>query len=174
VVEALNQKAGIAEPYDKKRRTLLAGLLAGYAVSYLPSGIAQSRYDAHRSAFLSVSTLLTGRTGLDATQAARLYDALAADDARFPAEVQELDILISQRGIEALQLQKVLDTRYPALAALPRNIAMAWFTGIVGSGAKARCVAYETALNATIVADVLKPPSYCAGAYGSWTKKPTI
>ena len=44
--------------------------------------------------------------------------------------------------------------------------------GVVGSGEGARCVAYETALNAVIVADVLKPPTYAYGAYGSWSAKP--
>jgi hypothetical protein len=43
--------------------------------------------------------------------------------------------------------------------------------GIVGSGDKARCLAYETALNAIVVEDVLKPPTYAYGTYGSWTRK---
>ena len=38
--------------------------------------------------------------------------------------------------------------------------------------AAARVVAFGTALNAVVVADVLKPPTYCYGVYGSWTKKP--
>ena len=63
-------------------------------------------------------------------------------------------------------------TRSP-LATLPRKIVSAWFLGIVGSGEQARCIAYETALNAVIVADVLKPPTYAYGVYGSWEKKPT-
>ena len=44
--------------------------------------------------------------------------------------------------------------------------------GIVGSGATARCIAYEDALDNVIVADVLKPPTYCYGPYGSWARKP--
>ncbi len=61
---------------------------------------------------------------------------------------------------------------FSPLAALPRKIATAWFMGIVGSGEKARCIAYESALNAVIVQDVLKPPTYAYGVYGSWAKKP--
>ncbi len=45
--------------------------------------------------------------------------------------------------------------------------------GIVGSKQRARCLAFETALNAEIVADVLKPPTYAYGPYGSWGRKPT-
>jgi hypothetical protein len=48
----------------------------------------------------------------------------------------------------------------------------AWYLGIVGEGEHARAVAYESALNAAAVADVLAPPSYCTGEYGSWSRKP--
>jgi hypothetical protein len=69
-------------------------------------------------------------------------------------------------------LQEVLDAEHSALAPLPRRIVTAWYLGVVGEGEHARVVAFETALNAVAVADVLKPPTYCYGAYGSWTKKP--
>lgn len=82
-------------------------------------------------------------------------------------------MLINERKIDPLDLQKVLDAEHPELAPLPRKIATAWFMGIVGSAEAARCLAYETALNAVIVADVLKPPTYAYGAYGSWARKPT-
>lgn len=58
------------------------------------------------------------------------------------------------------------------LKLVPWQIVTAWYMGIVGDGAKARCLAYETALNAQVVADVLKPPTYADGAYGSWARKP--
>ena len=70
------------------------------------------------------------------------------------------------------KLQKTLDDEKSPLAPLPHDLAKAWFQGIVGSGDKARCIAFETALNAVIVADVLKPPTYAYGAYGSWASKP--
>ena len=43
---------------------------------------------------------------------------------------------------------------------------------MIERGKDARCVAYETALDAVIVADVLKPPTFAYGAYGSWSAKP--
>ena len=49
---------------------------------------------------------------------------------------------------------------------------MAWYPGIVGDPVRARCIAYESALNAVVVADVLKLPSYCYGEYGNWARKP--
>jgi len=80
--------------------------------------------------------------------------------------------LINQRHIDPLQLQGVLDGEQSPLAPLPRKIMGAWYLGVVGNGEAARCVAYETALNAMAVADVLQPPTYAYGAYGSWSNKP--
>lgn len=36
-----------------------------------------------------------------------------------------------------------------------------------------RVLAYEQALNAQVVSDVLMPPSYCHGGYGHWANKAT-
>jgi len=160
-------------PPDPSRRQLLGGLLGAYAASLIPWALAQPVADADRGAFAAVSALLAGRQSLDAVQATRLYDALATDDAGFPAAVRALLALINERKIDPFRLQKVLDAERSPLATLPRKIVSAWFLGIVGSGEQARCIAYETALNAVIVADVLKPPTYAYGVYGSWEKKPT-
>ena len=59
-----------------------------------------------------------------------------------------------------------------AIVGLPRSIVTAWCLGIIGQGESARCIAYETALNAVIVADILKPPTYAYGVYGTWQSKP--
>lgn len=107
-------------------------------------------------------------------QTARLYDALVAAQPNFPADVQALLALINERQIDPLQLQATLDGEHSPLAPLPRAILGAWALGVVGSGEGARCVAYETALDAVIVADVLKPPTYAYGAYGSWSAKPNV
>lgn len=154
------------------RRILLAGLLTASTASLIPWALAQPVTDANRGSFLAISALLVGRQALDAVQAKRLYDALVADDAGFPAAAQSLLTLINERKIDPLQLQQTLDDEKSPLAPLPRKIASAWLLGIVGSDEKARVVAFETALNAVIVADMLKPPTYAYGVYGSWAKKP--
>jgi len=150
----------------------LEGLLTAYTASLIPWALAQPASDAERGAFTALSAILVGRQALDAAQTARLYDALAAADARFPSDVQTLLGLVNQRRIDPLQLQNVLDTEHSPLAPLPRKIVSAWYLGVVGSGDGARCIAYETALNAVAVADVLKPPTYAYGVYGSWSNKP--
>lgn len=159
-------------PADPSRRRLLAGLLTAYTASLIPWALAQPARHADLGAFTALSAILIGRQALDAAQAARLYDALVAVHPNFPADVQALLTLINERHIDPLQLQGVLDGEHSPLAPLPRAIVGAWALGVVGSGEGARCVAYETALNAVIVADVLKPPTYAYGAYGSWASKP--
>lgn len=159
-------------PADPARRRLLAGLLTAYTASLIPWALAQPAPRADLGAFTALSAILVGRQALDAAQATRLYDALAATHPNFSADVQALLALINERHIDPLQLQGVLDGEHSPLAPLPRQIMSAWMLGVIGSGEGARCVAYETALNAVIVADVLKPPTYAYGSYGSWTGKP--
>lgn len=159
-------------PPTLQRRAILGGLLGTYASSLIPWALAQPVANAEQGAFLGVSAILAGRQTLDRALSKRLYEALVADDPGFPAAAQALLTLINDRKIDPAQLHKVLSEEKSALAPVAQNIARAWFMGIVGSGEKARALAYEDALNAQIVQDFLKPPTYAYGAYGSWTKKP--
>ena len=151
---------------------VLAGLLSASAAALIPWALAEPVANAEQGAFLGVSAMLVGRQVLDPVLAKRLYEALVAQDAAFPANVRALLALINAQGLQAAGLQQALDTAQSPLAALPRQIASAWYLGIVGTGEAAVCVAYEQALNAAVVADVLKPPTYSYGAYGSWARKP--
>ena len=164
--------AGSVDRPNPTRRLLLFGLVSAYTASLVPWALAQEAADADQGAFLALSAILVGRESLDSAQAKRLYAALVADDPGFPAAARALLDTIEQRKIDPLQLQKILDDDKSPLATVPWRIATAWYMGIVGDGAKARCLAFETALNAQAVADVLKPPSYAYGAYGSWARKP--
>ena len=159
-------------PLNPGRRMVLAGLLSASAAALIPWALAETVANAEQGAFLGVSAMLVGRQVLDPVLAKRLYEALVAQDAAFPANVRALLALINAQGLQAAGLQQALDTAQSPLAALPRQIASAWYLGIVGTGEAAVCVAYEQALNAAVVADVLKPPTYSYGAYGSWARKP--
>jgi hypothetical protein len=165
--------AGSVDRPSPTRRLLLVGLVSAYTASLIPWALAQEATDADNGAFLALSALLAGRQSLDSAQAGRLYAALVVDDPGFPAAAMALLDTIEQRKIDPMQLQKVLDEEKSPLSALPRRIVTAWYLGIVGDGVRARCLAFETALNAQVVADVLRPPTYAYGAYGSWTSKPT-
>jgi hypothetical protein len=155
-----------------QRRTVAVGLATAWAMAPLSWGAIQTAPAADRDVFLALSSWLTGRPSLDAGLANRLYELLAADDASLAGGVRGLWALVNERRIDPAKLQQVLDAEKSAYARLPRAIATAWFLGIVGEGDKARCVALESALNAAVVADVLKPPTYCHGAYASWARSP--
>jgi hypothetical protein len=157
---------------DPDRRGILIGLTATYLFSYVPLALAQPADAAPRGAFMAVSRILTGRASLDADQAARLYEALMADAPGFAANVQALRSLMDERRIDPAQLQSTLDAEQSPLAAVPRDIVKAWYTGIVGEAERTRCVTFETSLMHVAVADRLNPPSYCYGSYGSWVAQP--
>lgn len=157
---------------DATRRLLLLGLVSAYTASLIPWALAQEAADADIGAFLALSAILVGHQSLDAAQAGRLHAALVESDAGFPAAARSLLDMIEQRRIEPMRLQKLLDDEDSPLKLVPGRIVTAWYMGVVGDGAMARCLAFETALNAQAVADVLKPPTYAYGAYGSWAAKP--
>ncbi|MGE0257811.1 MAG: sugar dehydrogenase complex small subunit [Alphaproteobacteria bacterium] len=157
---------------DLQRRMLLTGIAAACLSSFVPPGAAQPAGDAGPETFLNISKFLTGRSSLDVGQSARLYEALAADLPKFEADIRALLALVVDRRIDAAHLQQILDAENSPLAALPRGIVTAWYTGIVGEGGAARCITFETSLMYQVVADRLRPPSYCYGTHGSWTEPP--
>lgn len=166
------------QPSDAISRRAMLATTARLAVATavgaiaMPSAMATMPAAAGLDAFMALSMRLTGRERLDAAVGARLHEALGAEIPRFQADVEELLALVDGRMIDPLRLQSTLDAKHPALAALPRRIVSAWYTGIVGEGERARCIAFETSLMNGIVADHLSPPSYCYGPPGSWSGKP--
>jgi hypothetical protein len=165
------------EPQDPplasiRRRRLLAGFVGAYTATQIPWALAQPMSDDQQGAFLALSAIIAGRQMLNADMADRIFKALSAEEPGFPASAAALLKLIDARKIDPLQLQKTLDDEKSPLAPLPRKIATAWFLGVIGSETKAHVIAYEHALNAQFVADVLKPPTYAYGPYGSWARKP--
>jgi hypothetical protein len=160
------------EPANPGRRRVLAGFLTAYTAALIPWAVAQPVASPKHGAFMGLSALLAGRRALDGELAVRLYDALSATYPHFSADTKSLLTQVNQHHIDPAQLQKVLDAAGSPLAPLPRRIMRAWCLGLVGDGENTRCVAYENALNAVIVADVLKPPTYAYGTYGSWAQPP--
>jgi fructose 5-dehydrogenase small subunit len=158
-------------PPDRERRALLVSVLTAALSLVAPAGPAGAAA-ADQDVFLDASEFLTGRPSFEPGEASRLYHALLADDPQFPERLEALVSLIKQQRIDPLNLQQILDREHAALAPLPRKIVTAWYTGVVGEGDKARCVAFETSLMNMVVSDKLKPPSYCHGGYGSWVEKP--
>lgn len=161
-----------ASPPTVSRRVVLASLLTAYTAALIPWALAETAPDPDRGNFLILSALIAGREALDNDLALRYYEALTDSDPSFPPAVSTLLTLINHQHIDPLQLQAWLDEYRPELAGVSRRIATAWFLGVVETSDGVRALAYEEALNAQIVGDILKPPSYCYGGYGSWAKPP--
>ena len=154
------------------RRALLSGFVASYTSALIPWALAQPASDAGHAAFLAMSAIIAGPQTLDPELARRLYDALLAAHGDFASGVQSLLKIVEEQRIEVTRLQQTLEEQSSPVASLPRKIATAWFLGVVGENENARALAFEKALNAVIVADVLRPPTYAYGPYGSWARKP--
>ncbi|HUH58868.1 MAG TPA: sorbitol dehydrogenase family protein [Candidimonas sp.] len=158
---------------NTQRRRVLGSLLTAYTSTLIPWALAQPVQSEGHGAFLAVSAMLVGRQTLDTELGQRYYEALVADDAAFPGAASSLLSFMEQGQLDPMKLQTVLDAQRPELAPLARRIVTAWYTGVVGDGASARCLAYEKALMSEVVKDKLTPPTYAYGAYGSWESKPT-
>lgn len=153
------------------RRDLLRGVALGWISWFLPAAFAAPAAP-DTTAFNALSAMLTGRKVDDSARSHRLFDALVADNTHFASDVAALLDLMHTRNVPVAQLQTLLDSEKSPLAPLPRAVVSAWYLGIVGSGKTARCLDFEMAMNAQVVGDVLKPPTYCYGGYGSWAAKP--
>lgn len=156
----------------RRRRLLLGGLLSAYTATLVPWALAQPVENDGQGAFMALSAILVGRQTLDAPLGKRLYEALSAQDPQFENRTKSVLALINTQHIDPMALQKALDAGHNDLAAIPRSIVAAWYVGVVGIGANARCIAYENALMNEIVDDKLRPPTYAYGAYGTWESKP--
>ncbi|AMO79659.1 sugar dehydrogenase complex small subunit [Obesumbacterium proteus] len=157
------------------RRRLLQGMGVLAATTLVPTGV----FPAYASSaisndFITISIFLTGREKLSAGYSTALYSALTKFDNTIPAKLSHLRAYIDANSIKAADLKTRLnaDLSVADLMGLPGLLLTGWYLGIVGSGHKAVCVAYVDALANKEVADVLRPPSYAYGAYGSWAAKP--
>lgn len=159
-------------PIDPARRKLLAGLVTAYTASLIPWALVAPVTDAGHGAFVALSAILAGKRVLNSVLGQRLHAALVDIEPGLDTDCQALLKQIEAQQIDPAKLQGALDAAHSNLAPLPRKIMRAWCLGLVGDGEATRCVAYENALDAVMVADVLKPPTYAYGPYGSWTNPP--
>lgn len=136
------------------------------------AAISPSRSAATSPAFTALSRYLIERDDLPPVLAARRQAALQGLDSAFVARADGLWQWIDSSRVARTDLNTRLKADMPELAAIPGQVMRAWSMGIVGSGTQIRVVAYEYALNAQLVSDKLKPPTYSYGTHGSWTRNP--
>jgi len=135
-----------------RRQVLLASLSLPLAYS-----IAAHGEDGAFPQFLALSRKLTGYDDLDTQLAEHIYRSLGHIVGNLDHEVAALtaadDATLSQ-------------------SALSKAILTAWYLGTVGSGPQTTCIAYVSTLQVRVVSDVLRPPTYAYGPYGSWHSQP--
>ncbi|AJY48070.1 hypothetical protein TM49_09285 [Martelella endophytica] len=157
------------------RRKLLQSAATLGAIALLPfSAWPKAPQASPNEEFISVSKFLTGRTDLSPEFAQALSVAFTKTDPAFQSKISKLADFISARNPLAADLahQLAIDPAYVEIDDLPGTILTGWYLGIAGIGADAICVTYTQALANRLVADVLSPPSYAYGVYGSWADKP--
>ncbi|WP_144107883.1 sugar dehydrogenase complex small subunit [Paraburkholderia sp. BCC1886] len=167
--------AGVTGITGLARHGSLAGLAsasAQNAASSAASGATAGGADF--AAFMQLSQYLTGKTTLDAEIGHAIFAGLLDGDAQFPQLVAQLNDFVAGSKTPANALQAALNSSQPALAGVPKRIVPAWYLGVVGTGAKARTVAYEQALMYPPVADVIVMPSYARGVPGYWAQPPRL
>ena len=158
--------------FGLKRRHLLGGALAAGMAQLIPGSWA-AEPAAGSDSFMALSRFLTERDDLNLAQGTRLLAAMSSLDGKFASKLDELWQWIGSKQIALADLNQRLKAEQPELADVATNVMQLWYQGIAGSGTSTVVVAYEHALNAEVVADKLRPPSYAYGAYGSWTSNPT-
>lgn len=164
---------------DPQRRQFVTGLLvlgvaqiAPWALATSPAPTPTPAPAAASPAFLALSHYLTEREGLNPRLAARMQAALQALDASFATKAEALWRWIDGQRIPLAAFDGRLKAEQPELAATAEQTMQVWVLGIAGADFQTRVLAFEYALNAQLVADKLKPPTYAYGLPGSWSLNP--
>ncbi len=124
--------------------------------------------------FMRLSQFLTGKTALDAALANAIDAALNDVEPGFDKRIDAVNAYIDANRATAETLQGILNASKDSLADVPKKVMTAWYLGYVGSGAKARAVAYEQALMYRPIADVIVMPTYARGIPGYWAAPPAV
>lgn len=153
------------------RRDILTGisLLALGPMTGLAPMPALAAEDAD---FIAVSRSLVGDHPMTPAYSAALLAALRKAVPGFDMNLATLRQRIGEGPVDGATLQARLAGAEEPVAKLPQTILTGWYLGVAGAGESAICVAYVDAFANQEVADVLRPPSYAYGAYGSWAQPP--
>lgn len=135
-----------------RRKLLLASLAVPFV--WTQGAHAQGVSFSH---FLALSSRLSGYSNLDQQLGLKIYQSLSKMLPSFDNAVASL---------------ASVDESALGQSPVVKAILQAWYLGVVGSGEQSTCIAYVSTLQARVVADVLRPPTYAYGPYGSWRTQP--
>lgn len=139
-----------------RRKLLLASLSAPFVLSHVAYA-QQGAQGESFTRFMAVSSRLSGYATLDRQLGTEIFRSLSTT------------FLAFESAVAALATQ---DDETLGYARVAKVILKAWYLGVIEHGEKSSCIAYISTLQVRVVADVLRPPSYAYGPYGSWHKHP--
>ena len=145
------------------RRTLLKSL-AGVA-AMLVAGRASAQSPLSAAQFEALSTALTADTPSEPADVAQMFTAFATTDRR--AALTKLARIVAETP--ASRLDAVL--RSSGLEGLANDLVAAWYSGVVGTGNRAKLVLYADAYVWSSMT-FSKPMGVCGGVTGYWAKPP--
>jgi hypothetical protein len=153
------------------RRAVLALAPAGLGAAVAPA-LLQGGTETSPGApvgFRLASQSLTGEAVLEPVLVERYWAAFAETSPGLLTALRRL----SQVALENAEVGALMAAaRAQGLETAAQALTTAWFTGTVGSGPRARTVAYADALMYGTVADGLAPPTYVLGGPAWWTAAP--
>ncbi|MDC0611385.1 sorbitol dehydrogenase family protein [Vibrio sp.] len=156
-----------SEPNLTRRRIIKSSGIIGAIALISPLSLMAAPYN-NREIFLSISKALTSNDNLNSELSVRIHQALKDSEQNFDRRLNTLSSEMSKKSLE-----KNYDLT-PSSQSLAKLIISAWYTGIVGSGTKARVITYRHALQFEAVKDVLQIRSYCPNRPGFWAAKPEV
>jgi hypothetical protein len=136
-----------------------------------PATVPSAASPAQLDSFMKFSRFATGHEHLDRAIGQRLYEALCAHSAAFPANLAQLQQLAAQQQPSDVEPFEVLLRGQPLHADL-LAIVSAWYSGVVETGSTATLYAYERALMYQPARDGVVIPTYAHNGPDYWVAEP--
>ncbi|MGO9816565.1 MAG: sugar dehydrogenase complex small subunit [Acidocella sp.] len=149
------------------RRKFITGLIPTISLLSDKKTLATIRSGAD---FISVSCFLTNRE-IDKDLSACLLKALIAQDAAFGKKVAQLAKSIASQAPASIDTLD-MDALSSADQTCALTIISAWYTGVVGTGADAAVVLFDSAFLYDVTRDAVVVPTYCVWGVNYWTQAP--
>ncbi|WP_133624932.1 sugar dehydrogenase complex small subunit [Erwinia sp. LJJL01] len=163
------------------RRTLITSGAALLGMAVLNPSLSWGAAPAASSdshIFYRISLLLTGRTQLSPLVSERALHCLAAEDAQFPAHLQQLSSALQSAGITQADQLNGHALMQGGSGDTIKTIISAWYLGYTGTPVALRAVdntrfvTYTDALMYAPTLDATVIPTYSRGHTNYWTQPP--
>ncbi len=149
------------------RRGFLEGLFCAISLFSYTDVFATISYGTD---FLGVSCFLTNRK-IDQDISERFRNAFVAQDAGFDKKIAQLAKSIASQAATSIDTLD-MGALSSADQSCARMVIAAWYTGVVGAGADAAVVMFNSAFLYDVTRDAVVVPTYCVWGANYWTQVP--